>query len=179
MDYTKLPFVQARWYTKRDVQRDVRFVVIHTIECAETPLAAENCARYFQTTNNKVSAHYCVDNNSIVQCLQTKDIAWAARSVGNRYGVHLEHGGRAAQAAEQWADAYSEAMLKISAGLTAFLCQKFGLPIAWLNAKALRAGGKGITGHADITLAWGGTHYDPGPSFPVARYLDYVRAAMT
>lgn len=176
MDYTKLPFVQARWYTSQEGAREVRFLVIHTAECSESPQGAENVARYFQTTKVKASAHYCIDNDSIVQCLQTKDIAWAARSIGNRYGVHLEHAGRASQSAQEWADAYSDAMLRLSAGLTAFLCQKFALPVKWLDAKALRRGDIGITGHNDITEAWGGTHWDPGPSFPLLRYLDYVRA---
>lgn len=177
MDYTKLPFVQARWYTSQEGAREVRFLVIHTAECSESPQGAENVARYFQTTKVKASAHYCIDNDSIVQCLQTKDIAWAARSIGNRYGVHLEHAGRASQNECDWADAYSDAMLRLSAGLAAFLCQKFALPIQWLEPEALRHGERGITGHAQISQAWGGTHTDPGPNFPINWYLANVKAA--
>lgn len=189
MDYTKLPFVQARWYTPHAGVREIRFLVVHIIESPELLTSAEACARDFQTRkayryyngkriDQRASAHFCIDSNSIVQCLQTRDIAWAARSIGNRYGVHLEHAGRASQNACDWADAYSDAMLRLSAGLAAFLCQKFNLPVQWLDASALRRGERGITGHADITKAWGGTHTDPGSSFPVQRYLGYVKAAL-
>lgn len=187
-DYTKLPFVEARWYTKHEGPREIRFLVVHVIEGPESPTSAEACAIDFQTRkayrilngkriDQRASAHFSIDSNSIVQSVQTKDIAWAARSVGNRYGVHLEHAGRAAQSASDWADDYSQAMLRLSAGLAAFLCQKFALPLQWLTPEALRHGERGITGHTQISQAWGGTHTDPGPNFPINWYLANVKAA--
>lgn len=71
-------------------------------------------------------------------------------------------------------------MLRLSAGLVAELLQKYDLPAEFLSPDELRAGKRGITTHANVTLAWGQTtHTDPGPDFPIGWYMDRVREALT
>jgi hypothetical protein len=42
----------------------------------------------------------------------------------------------------------------------------------------LLAGRRGITGHSEVSAAYGRTdHWDPGPGFPVDGFLDRVRRA--
>lgn len=155
--------------------RKIDVVVIHDMEAPEGALTAENVAKYFQTTDKEVSAHYCVDNNSIVQCVPLADVAWAAPGA-NSNGIQIEYAGYAKQTAAQWNDAYSAAMLKLGAELTAHLCKRFNIPVKFLDAAALKRGERGITTHAQVTLAWHkSTHTDPGPNFPIAKHIMDVR----
>jgi N-acetyl-anhydromuramyl-L-alanine amidase AmpD len=168
-------FIQARNYTKgRSSPIDV--LVIHTMEAPEKPDTAENVAKWFAgSTAPQASAHYCIDNNSIVQCVRDNDVAWHAPGA-NSNGLGFEHAGRASQHAADWSDAYSDAMLKISAGLVAEKCRDYGIPAVWLHEADLKAGRRGITGHAQVSAAFKrSTHTDPGTSFPIERYLGYVK----
>jgi hypothetical protein len=50
--------------------------------------------------------------------------------------------------------------------------------VRWLVAGDLVAGRRGITGHSEVSAAYGKSdHWDPGPGFPVERFLDRVRHA--
>lgn len=66
------------------------------MEAPEKGDTAENIANYFHTTVKQASAHICVDNNSIVQCVLDNDIAWAAPGA-NSDGIHIEMAGYAKQ----------------------------------------------------------------------------------
>ena len=47
-----------------------------------------------------------------------------------------------------------------------------------MRAAGLRAGARGITGHADVSVAFRKSdHWDPGPAFPWAAFLRQVSAA--
>jgi N-acetyl-anhydromuramyl-L-alanine amidase AmpD len=127
----------------------------------------------------QASAHYCVDAIDVIQCVGESDIAWAAPGA-NANGLHIEHAGRAGQTVEQWADAYSVATLERSAALCADLCRRYGIPIKRLGPDEVKVGARGICGHVDVTRAFPekkGTHWDPGPNFPWAKYIDMVVAA--
>jgi N-acetyl-anhydromuramyl-L-alanine amidase AmpD len=168
-------FIQARHYTKgRSNPIDV--LVIHTMEAPEKPETAENVARWFAgSTAPQASAHYCIDNNSIVQSVKDTDVAWHAPGA-NHNGIGFEHAGFAAEGPKEWADAYSDQMLKLSAGLVAEKCKEYGIPAVWLREADLLAGRRGITGHAQVSRAFKkSTHTDPGNSFPIERYLGYVK----
>lgn len=154
--------------------RSIDVIVIHDMEWTETDQTAEACAAYFAKPTTKASAHYCVDNNSIVQCVALKDVAWAAPG-NNHNGIQIEFAGYARQTPAQWADAYSTAMLKRGGELTANLCKRYGIPAVWLTAADLKAGKRGITTHAAVSAAWGkSTHTDPGANFPKLRFLSFV-----
>jgi len=171
------PFRQARHF-RPNAGRAIDLVVVHTAEAPERGTTAEAVARWFSTTDREVSAHYCIDDDSIVQCVREQDIAWSAPGA-NENGIHLELAGYAAQTPAEWEDAYSQAMLRRAAGLTAGLCRRYGIPVAWLRAADLIARERGITGHADVSRAFRRTdHTDPGADFPVAQFLTLVRSAL-
>lgn len=175
-----MKFVQARNYTKA-ARTSIDLIVIHDMEYPERPTAAEWCADFFAGPSApKASAHYCVDGDSIVQCVRDEDVAWHAPGA-NAKGIGIEHAGYAKQTAAEWADSYSAAMLEISAGLTAELCHKYGIPAVRPSVEELKAGARGIIGHKDATDAWSGGkgHYDPGPGFPWDRYLRRVRERLS
>lgn len=153
-----------------------RLIVLHSMEAPEKGDSAENVARYFALPSTKASAHFCIDNDSIVQCVPADRVAWHAPGA-NAYGIGLEHAGYARQSAAEWRDTYSVAMLDLSARLCAELVHHFGIPVEFINADRLRAHAPGITTHHEVTRAWPdkGTHTDPGPHFPLAEYLANVR----
>jgi peptidoglycan hydrolase-like protein with peptidoglycan-binding domain len=169
------PFVQAKHFGKGRGAR-IDTVVLHTMEAAEKPETAERVAAWFGGPNAPVaSAHYCVDADSIVQCVRESDTAFHAPGVNQR-SIGVEHAGFAAQSAEDWADVYSETMLRRSASLVASVCGRYGIPIAYIDEAALKAGASGITTHAAVSRAFKkSTHTDPGPSFPLEHYLAMVR----
>jgi N-acetyl-anhydromuramyl-L-alanine amidase AmpD len=168
------PFVESPNCTPTD-GRAIDVVVIHTMEVAERRDSAEAVARWFARPDVKVAAHYCVDADSVVQCVREQDVAWHARG-GNERSIGIELAGRAAQGAEGWADAYSYAVLERAAALTADICRRHAIPVRWLRAPALRNGAHGITGHVEVSRAFRRSdHWDPGPAFPVGHFLGMVR----
>ncbi len=157
--------------------RTVDAVVMHTMEIAERPDAAMICARWFGTSVSKVSAHYCVDAKTVIQCVREKDIAWHARG-GNANTIGVELAGFARQSAKDWEDAYSTAVLRHASTLVADVCRRHRIPVRWLEGDDLAAGRRGITGHAEVSAAYRKSdHWDPGPGFPVESFLDRVRRA--
>jgi len=170
------PFIESPHQTAAS-GRSIGIVVIHTMEIAEHAGAAEVCARWFQNPASEVSAHYCVDADSIVQCVREEDIAWHARG-GNANSIGIELAGYAGQRALGWRDAYSRAVVERAAQLTADVCARHGIPLRRLRAADLVAGKRGITGHADVSAAFRKSdHWDPGPDFPWTRFLRLARSS--
>lgn len=174
-------FVQAANFTPV-ASRTIDLVVIHDMEYPEALDAAEQVAQFFarQKKDPKTgsSAHYNVDTDSVVQSVAEHDVAWHAPGA-NHNGIGIEHAGYAAQRAEQWADEYSDAELRLSARLSADLCTRHKLPAVYVDAAGLLRGERGITTHWQVTLAFKrGSHTDPGPNFPMAHYVGLVRAAL-
>jgi hypothetical protein len=178
MDLTKIPFLQARNYTPVS-SRVISLLCLHTMEAPEKPATAKAVAQWFAgSTAPRASAHYNTDDKEIWQSVKEKDVAWAAPGA-NKQGIHLEHAGYARQSAAEWADPYSEAMLRLSARLAADICRRHDLPVVFVPAEGLLRGERGITTHAAVSKAWRQTsHTDPGPGFPMAHYLNLVREAM-
>jgi N-acetyl-anhydromuramyl-L-alanine amidase AmpD len=171
------PFVESPHVT-RTGGRQIDLIVIHTMEMDEKGETAENCAEWFQNPTAKVSAHYCVDADTIVQCVRDQDVGWHAPGA-NHDGIGIEHAGRAKQTGRDWSDTYSAAMLDRSAALVADLCRTYKIPVTWLYAADLKAGKRGITTHKAVSDAFKrGTHWDPGTGFPVEGYLALVRAKL-
>ena len=156
--------------------RTLDVVVMHTMEIAERPDAAEICARWFKTPVSRVSAHYCVDADSVIQCVREKDVAWHARG-GNTTSIGVELAGFASQTGRDWADRYSAAVLERAASLVADICRRRRIPVRWLLAYDLLAGRRGLTGHDEVSEAFKQSdHWDPGDGFPVEAFVDRVRA---
>ena len=91
--------------------RRITTVVIHTMEIAERDNAAEICARWFANPVAEVSAHYCVDAETVIQCVLEDNIAWHARG-GNASSIGIELAGFAGQRALGWDDDYSRAVAR-------------------------------------------------------------------
>lgn len=159
-------------------------IVIHTTDGHEGPNDAENGAVYDKRRTDGTSTHYFVDSNSIVQEVEHKDEAHAARAHGNDIGVQIEICGLASQTAAGWSDPVSKATLENAARLVVAIRKtgNFG-PVVRLTPAQLRQawyGGKvrGICGHVDITKAFpedSGTHTDPGAGFPWTSFLNRIK----
>ena len=170
------PFVESPNMTRAS-GRAIEVVVMHTMEIAERPDAAKICARWFESPVSNVSAHYCVDAGSVVQCVREKNVAWHARG-GNTNSIGVELAGYAHQTTRDWEDDYSSAVLARAASVVADVCRRRRIPVRWLVAGDLVAGRHGITSHAEVSLAYRKSdHWDPGPGFPIEAFLGRVRAA--
>lgn len=158
--------------------RKSKWVVLHTMETGENSSIAENIgAGWFTNPNAQASAHYCVDDNSIVQCVNEGDYAWASGPTGNLNGIQIEMAGRAAQSRADWLDDYSRAMLERTAALTADICKRHGIPVRVLSDEQVARGEAGITTHASLARVFRETdHSDPGPDFPWDFFMERVQA---
>lgn len=172
----KFPVIKARNFRHVTEKRKVRVIVIHSMESPEGPNTAENVANFFHTTPNKVSAHLCIDNNSIVQCVFDNDVAFAAPGV-NSDGIHLELAGFAKQKREEWLDPYSTLVLENAANAAAQYSLKYDIPVKHLTNDELRAGQKGIIGHFQATAVFipNAGHTDPGAGFPWDHFIERVQ----
>ena len=187
-----IAFLPAKFYGKHwPKPRHVRLIVIHTAECAEVPEAAESVASYFTNPQRRnpqtgqlepviASAHYTVDENSVVQSVRDEDVAWHASNV-NDYSLGIEHAGRARQTSAEWFDSASRAILGRSARLVAALMKEHGIELSHVTPDEIREGtARGLCGHVDVTKAFTmrGGHTDPGPHFPWQHYLALVKASL-
>ena len=180
-DHPELVFVQAKHYARGRPDGLPRWLIAHTMEASETSTRAENTAGYFANPGDGrvVSAHYCADSNSVVQCVRLADTAFTVGNTqGNRRGINWEFSGFAAQSGAQWGDAFSMAMLRTAAPYWALDAARFGIPIRRVTVAELRAGTPGLSTHNDFRLAFGGTtHTDPGANFPWPAFIDMIGGA--
>lgn len=165
-------YTPAHYYEGR--KRPLRLIVIHTMEAPEGENTAENIAAYFASGAVVASAHACVDQDSVVVCLPMSDTAFAAPGA-NADGYQVEHAGYAAQDAAGWADAASQAMLRISAAHTREIALAAGIPLRHLSDSELAAGAAGFVGHDQVSRVYKlSDHWDPGENFPWSQYMDLV-----
>lgn len=146
----------------------VRWIVLHDTEGG----TAESIARYFSGGNAGGSTHLVVDDNDCYRCLTNDQVPWGAKGA-NFSGFHIEQCGYA-----RWSFAVWKLHIKTlrrAAYKTALHCKKFGLPIRFVDAAGLKAGKKGITTHRQCSLAFGGSHWDPGPGWPKTLFMGMVR----
>lgn len=173
-----MKFIQARYYTKGPRGEPIKQIVLHTMESQEKPSTAETVAAWFAgPTSPKSSIHYCVDNNSVVQCVKDTDVAWhAGNYTVNKRSVGIELAGKASQDRQDWFDPYSVAELVLAAKLVAGLCNKYKIPVRHLSPSQVAKGAAGICGHVDVTKGMNvpGGHTDPGSAFPWIDFLQLV-----
>ena len=161
-----------------DYDRRSKWVVLHTMETAEGNSIAESIGgNWFTNPDAQASAHYCVDNDSIVQGVNEGDYAWASGPTGNYLGIQIEMAGRASQSRAEWLDDYSRAMLERVAALVADICTRQDIPVRVLTDEQVAAGEPGITTHAALARVFRETnHTDPGPNFPWDYFVERVQA---
>ena len=147
---------------------DIRYVVIH---CTESD-TAESAAEWFQNPASTGSANLVVDDENCFRTVPDFVVPWAAPPL-NRNGFHIELAGHAAWTTVQWLD--RSFTLRRAAFKTAHRCRLYGIPVrrvGWIGLKLRRSG---ITGHADVSRAFGlSSHTDPGPNFPWSHFLSLV-----
>lgn len=166
-------FLQAKHYQPSTINRGIWWVVIHDEEYPESVHSAEDIAQMFHTTSRPASAHYCHDEDSTVQCVLEKDIAYHAPP--NTHSLGMEHDGYAKQSREEWLTDRGKRMLDRSAKKGADMATRYGIPLEKIDVAALKASKKGFCGHIDITNAFHlTTHTDPG-NFPWDYYMERVR----
>lgn len=155
--------------------RSPRVIVIHTMETNETSQIGESIAKnWFGVSSSKVSAHFIVDTDSVVQCVALGDTAWAAPGA-NTDGIQVELAGRSSQSSSDWQDQGSVATGLIASDLIGRLCHVYGIPIRRLTNAELRAGASGIVGHDQVSAVYKvSDHGDPGPNFPWYPFLELV-----
>jgi len=180
-DPEALVYVEAANWQRNVGAVAKNLVVLHSMEATEASTTAENVAAWFAGKRGaapRTSAHYCVDADSVICCVPPERIAWHAPGVNGR-GIGVELAGYARQSRAQWLDDYSLRMLLLAAELTAYLCERFGIPTAFIGAEHIKRGAPGITTHAEVTKAFPekGTHWDPGPHFPVSDFLRFTTDA--
>lgn len=166
-----VPAAVGSYSRARSLPRDVRAIVLHSAECAESNNAAEALASWSASPEHpKASWHFAVDADSTTQSVELDDIAWHAGQV-NGWTIGIEQAGRASQTREQWLDPYSRKMLCRVAELIAVLAGAYDIPIERMDPRDPNA--KGIFTHADVTRAFAvrGGHTDPGHGYPFADVL--------
>ena len=118
------------------------------------------------------SAHLCVDDKECYRCLANEAIPWGAPGA-NENGFHIEQAGFARWSAVIWKSHVNT--LRRCAWKTAVHCKQFGIPPVFVKADDLKVEKRGITTHREVTKAFGGTHTDPGPFYPVSMAMWFVR----
>lgn len=170
-----IPFLQAKHYRKGPRSK-VDWVVIHSAEIGESLAGAEALMGVCAVNPRVASWHYATDADSITQSVREEDVAFHAPGA-SQFGIGIELSGRARQTADEWADDFSTRMLDRAAQLVARICRRWSIPIVFVDSAGLLAGTRGITTHAAVSKAWKkSTHWDPGPHFPMERFVELVQS---
>lgn len=147
---------------------DIKWIVMHDEEAT----SAFSAASWFANPKSAGSAHIAVDDGICYRTLADDDVAWGAPGA-NTDGFHIEQAGYANWSLVLWKRHVKT--LQRAAYKAAYHCHKFGVPPVFVKAPGLKAGTKGITTHAEVTKAFGGTHTDPGPLWPRYLFMGLVR----
>ena len=106
--------------------RDIKYIVVHyTSNVRDT---AYNNTKYFKSEYRGSSAHYFVDENSIWQCVEDKDVAWHCGTQGKYY--HAECRNANSIGVEMCSSvSRNSAVEKNTAELVRYLMDKYGIDI--------------------------------------------------
>ena len=153
-----------------------KLLMLHCTTGAEKGDSAENVAQYFRTTKRPASAHYVVDTDSVVQCLDEEWTAFGCKGA-NSDGIHIELCGKAEQTRQQWLDEASSKIWRRAVALVEDITRRRGITVVMLGKQQLNAGKRtGITTHAAYDSAFPSSgHWDPGPNFPIMEFIGDVR----
>jgi hypothetical protein len=146
---------------------NVRTVVLHTAEGART---YQSLGNYFANPSAGVSSHAGIDDTpgEIGVYVRRGDKAWTQANA-NPYAVSAELCAFAAWDVNEWHR--HPVMLENCAEWVREECDAFGIPIRHSTEH-------GVCQHVDLG-AWGGSHWDCGPSFPMAEVLAMAAGAQT
>lgn len=151
-------------------------VVIHSTVSPCREGERYNIAAYFRSEQAGGSAHYVTDPVGVVQVVGDHTIAWHAPPNAQSLGIEMcdmpgpvpddKPGSalwKAARRAWRWRRPEQQAMLHVTAQLTAQLCLAYDIPPRFIGVRQLRKGAKGVTTHNKVSRTWHqSTHWDPG-----------------
>lgn len=171
-------FYPANMHGPQRDPRSISLVVLHSTEGCHNDVCgtAAGTSNYFETTTNDASTQIIVDDSSCYMSLRDDTVPYGASGGdANLRGVHIEFVGTAAWSRQQWLE--HSRMLYCGAYRVAQWCNRYGIPVQFLDPSHLAAGYHGITTHNNVTRAFGvvNGHTDPGPNFPIDVFLGYVR----
>jgi N-acetyl-anhydromuramyl-L-alanine amidase AmpD len=155
-DYVYLP-ANSNNYTPADRPNSavIDKIIIHVAQGSWS-----GALNWFQNPYSGVSAHYTVRSSDgfVGQSVREKDIAWHAGNWSyNQTSIGIEHEGYVSD--PKW---FTEAMYDSSARLSAYLCNKYLIPVDRDH----------IVGHGEVPYP--NDHYDPGGNWNWYKYMDYV-----
>jgi N-acetylmuramoyl-L-alanine amidase len=146
----------------------IRLLVVHCTQGS----TARGAAAWFANPRSQGSAHLCVDGAECYRTLAPSVIPWAAAGC-NGSGWHLELAGFAEWSRAQWLAHRST--LNRGAFKIAWHADAFGIPLRLLTPAQVRAGAQGLITHKIASSVYGGSHWDPGPNFPMDVFLKAAR----
>ena len=143
-----------------------RIIVAHTAQGASN---FRELGAFFSNPSSGVSSHVGIDDtvDTIGEYVECEMKAWTAANA-NPIAVQAELCAWAEWSPAEW-DRHPS-MLANTAQWIAEEAEHFNIPIRKLTPAQAQGGERGVCGHADLG-AWGGNHWDPGPSFPWERVL--------
>lgn len=161
--------IQSANYSSRNGQKII-WVAIHTTEGI---LDADDLGKYFQPASRQASSHAGADRNKVVSYVDDQYAAWTLRN-GNQRSLNIEIGGFAAWSRNKWlTEEY--ARLVQAAKWVSWKCDQYGIPKVHIGPAGVRASQKGIITHDDYTKGTNdGSHWDPGPGFPMDVFINLV-----
>lgn len=150
-------------------------IVIHCTAGTSDSESARSTANYFRQSVATGSAHAITDENELVVAAQDAVVCWHAPPNVHSLGIEIEcslaNGGK-----DHWTLPSHVAKMHRAAKWVAEKCKLYDIPVVKLTPADLLAGKHGICGHVDVTNAWHqSTHTDPGPYFPWADFIGFVR----
>src|SRR5580765_8703677 len=125
---------------------------------------ARSTAQYFASASSGGSAHYVVDaGRNEEHCVKDSVIAWHAPP--NSHSIGIEICGEASYQRFDWLSNEVYQGIEAAAERTKELCERLNVPKVLIDVSELKAGHRGICGHADVAKAFGESdHWDPGPN---------------
>jgi len=169
--------IDVDWHQKFDMggprSGPIQGICIHTTE-NDFGVPAENIARY-QLTSRTGSYHRIIDAAGRTLLANTDDwTTWSTANRGNDVLLHVSCVAWAKSTRAQWLA--QPKLLDAVATTVAEWSRKHRIPLVKITGADLRAGKRGVCGHADARDAWGiTTHWDPGPGFPFDVIIDRAR----
>jgi len=147
-----------------------RLLVIHTSEGATT---FRNLGNFLANPSSQVSYNCGCDDTSATEVgeyVQPDLTPWAAMAA-NSWGPHIccctPSGASANWSRQDWLA--HDNMLRACAAWLAEEAARYGVPLVKISSNDIAAGKSGVCGHGDCAAppaSAGGSHSDPGASFP-------------
>lgn len=160
----------VRWWGYPSRTGETTCIVLHTTESNPGDGSARRVAGWQASTAPAPSSyHKLVDTGNIVQTVLDEQTAFHA--VGfNSFSLGLSFSTRASLWGRN--NRTDTAMLERGAWVAAQWCKKYDIPVTLITNSQGRRGVKGIITHAAVDP---GRRSDPGPNFPMDRFLSMVK----